>query len=290
MDNTNDRPESRFFNGDEHELSELKKKQTIQRFMRRKRNRKRIARVLYTLLFAMVITVFVIICLNFFFRIDNIELTGTSHYSRDEVISLGEISEGMSIFSVSNRSFSDVAEKLAYIKELDVVRRFPDTIVITAIEDKPRYWTEIYGEYFILSDELRILERAFNEPQSEESSLIELLLPQVDSALVGKKIEFSTDVSQRYVTAYIDALESSPMYERTNAFDLRDRFNLALIASGKYIVKLGNGDELGTKLTAVAGMLGHAAMSDGVPASIDATDPTQCPVIKNPDLVVEFKD
>ena len=290
MDNINDRPESRFFDGDEHELSELKKKQSIQRFMRRKRNRKRIARILSALVFAAVITVFIIICLNFFFRIDNIEITGTSHYSRDEVVALGDISEGMSIFSVSSRNFSGVAEKLAYIKELSVVRRFPDTIIITAIEDEPRYWAEIYGEYFILSKELRILERLFSEPQSQDSSLIELLLPQVDSALVGENIEFSADVSQRYVAAYIDALESSPMYERANAFDLRDRFNLELIANGKYIVRLGNGDELGTKLTAVAGMLGHSAMSDGIPASIDATDPTQCPVIKNPDLVVEFKD
>lgn len=290
MDNTNDRPESRFFDGDEHELSELKKKQSIQRFMRRKRNRKRIARIMYVLLFTAVITVFVILCLNFFFRVKNIELTGASRYSREDIISLTSISEGMSIFSASNRSLSGVNERLAYIKEFRVIRKFPDTVVIEALEDTPRYYAELYGEYFILSDELRILERTFEEPKREDNALIELLLPQIDSALVGRTIEFPTDVSQRYVTAYIDALEASPMYERANAFDLRDRFNLALIASDIYIVKLGNGDELGTKLTAVAGMLEHAAMSDGVPASIDATDPTQCPVIKNPELVVEFDD
>lgn len=290
MDNTNDRPESRFFDGDEHELSELKKKQSIQRFMRRKRNRKRIARIMYVLLFTAVITVFVILCLNFFFRVENIELTGTSRYSREDIISLTSISEGMSIFSASNRSLSGVNERLAYIKEFRVIRKFPDTVVIEALEDTPRYYAELYGEYFILSDELRILERTFEEPKREDNALIELLLPQINSALVGRTIEFPTDVSQRYVTAYIDALEASPMYERANAFDLRDRFNLALIASDIYIVKLGNGDELGTKLTAVAGMLGHAVMSDGIPASIDATNPTQCPVIKNPDLIVEFDD
>lgn len=290
MDNTNDRPESRFFEGDEHELSELKKKQSIQRFMRRMRNRKRLSRILYALLFTAVITVFVILCLNFFFRVKNIELTGTSRYSREDIISLTSISEGMSIFSASNRSLSGVNERLAYIKEFRVIRKFPDTVVIEALEDTPRYYAELYGEYFILSDELRILERTFEEPKREDNALIELLLPQINSALVGRTIEFPTDVSQRYVSAYIDALEASPIYERTNAFDLRDRFNLALIASDIYIVKLGNGDELGTKLTAVAGMLGHAVMSDGIPASIDATNPTQCPVIKNPDLIVEFDD
>lgn len=290
MNNTNDRRDSRFFTGDEKELSELKKKQSFQRFMRRNRTKKRFARFLYTLLFAAIVIIFLIICLNFFFRVEKIEVVGTARYSADEIISLSDISPGVSIFSVSGKDLAGVTEKLAYIKNLRVVRKFPDTVVITVTEDEPWYYTELYGEYFILSDEFRVLERVAQKPDGGEYKLIELLLPQVDTVLVGNEVTFSADVSYKYVSAYVGALESSPMYEYATAFDLRDRFNLALIAKEIYLVNLGNGDEIATKFAAVAGMLKHAALSDGIPARIDATDPSQCPVIKNVDLKVEFAD
>lgn len=290
MNSSQDRRDSRFFTGDERELNELKKKESLQRFAKRARSRKRAARLAYTILFAVIVTVFAVICANVFFRVESVEVVGSARYGADEILSYTDIAEGVSLFSVSDRDLAGIAERLSYIREIRITRKLPNTLVLSVIEDKPRYFAELYGEYFILSDELRVLDRVFGRTALEGMGLIELVLPEVDSVLVGGRTMFSADVSQKYVTAYLDALESSPLYDRVTAFDLRDRFNLAMIASGIYLIDLGNGDELGTKLTAVTGMLEHSVLSDGVPATIDATDPSQCPVIKDPNLVVEFDD
>lgn len=290
MKNTSDRRESRFFTGDEKELNELKKKQSFQRFVKKKQTKRRFSRIFSAAFLIAVVAIFIIVCLNLFFKVSHIETVGTARYVADDILAYTDVEKGMSLFAVSDRDFEGVSQHLAYVEDIKVTRKFPDTVVINVIEAEPVYVSELYGEYFILSDEYRVLDRVFRKEDFAELALIELVLPEIDSAIVGADVEFSALVSKKYVTAYVDALEASPLYSKATAFDLRDRFNLAMIAKGIYLINLGNGDELGTKLTAVAGMLDHSVLSDGVPATIDATDPTQCPVIKNPDLKIEFDD
>ncbi len=290
MSRTNDRRESRFFTGDEQELSQIKSKESLQKFARTKRAKKNLTRASYLLIFGVLVTIFVIICLAVFFRIEEIEIVGSSRYTKEEILGICEIEEGLSLYEVSDEDLKILTERLSYIKDARIVRRLPHTLVINLTEDEPRYLCEFYGEYFVLSDAMRVLDRVFDKNELSEAGLIELMLPEINSVIVGEDVAFATTISHKYVDAYLSALETSPLYERVSAFDLRDRFNLALIASEIYLVNLGNGDELGTKFTAVAGMLSNEVFSDGVPATIDATDPTQCPVIKNPNLVVEFDD
>ncbi|MBQ8552465.1 MAG: FtsQ-type POTRA domain-containing protein [Clostridia bacterium] len=290
MSRSSDRRESRFFAGDEQELAQIKSKESLQKFQKHNRTRRHFSRLTYFVIFGVLTAVFVIICLAVFFRIKEIEIVGSSRYSKERILSITGIEEGLSLYEISNSDLEPLRGRLAYIKQARITRQLPHTLIINITEDEPRYMCELYGEYFILSDELRVLDRVFERSELDGMGLIELVFPEINSALVGYEIEFAAEVSERYVTAYIDALESSPLFSKTTAFDLRDRFNLALIASDIYLIDLGNGDELNTKLTAVAGMLENEVFSDGVPATIDANDPSQCPVIKNPNLVIEFDD
>ena len=290
MSRNNDRRESRFFTGDEQELSQIKSKENLQKFASKKRKRKQLKRLAFFLIFAVIVAIFVIICLAVFFRIEDIEIVGSSRYTKEEILELCEIEEGLSLYEVSDEDLEILTEKLAYIKDARVVRKLPHTLVISVTEDSPSYMCELYGEYFVLSDALRVLDRVYDRAELDGSGLIEILLPEINSVVVGGDVEFAAEVSEKYVKAYLDALESSHMYSRATAFDLRDRFNLALISDGIYLIDFGNGDELGTKLTVVASMLDNAVFADKIPATIDATDPTQCPVIKNPELVIAFDD
>ena len=290
MSRNNDRRESRFFTGDEQELSQIKSKENLQKFARKKRKRKNLKRFAFFMIFAVIVAIFVIICLAVFFRIEEIEVVGSSRDTKEEILELCGIEEGLSLYEVSDEDLEILTQKLAYIKDARVVRKLPHTLLISVTEDSPSYMCELYGEYFVLSDALRVLDRVYDRAELDGSGLIEILLPEIDSVVVGGDVEFAAEVSEKYVTAYLDALESSHMYSRTTAFDLRDRFNLALISDGIYLIDFGNGDELGTKLTAVASMLDNAVFADKIPATIDATDPTQCPVIKNPELVIAFDD
>lgn len=289
MSRTNSERESRYFTGDERELQEIKNKERLQRFQKSIRLRKRISRLLFVGAIAVVAAIFIIICFSVFFRIGEIEVISSPKYTKEQILSLTGIEEGMSLFEVSDSDLDVLYGDLAYVSGARITRKFPDTIIIELFEDEGRYVSELYGEYFVLSEELRVLDRVFDRTQLEDDGLVELVLPEINSAVVGYTVEFEDDISWEYVTAYVDALEASPLIRKATAFDLRDRFELAMIADGRYLIDLGSGDELPTKLTVVAGMLEDSYFADGIPATIDATDPSECHVIKNQSVVVSFE-
>ena len=165
------------------------------------------------------------------------------------------------------------AKKLMQLMSLGI--RFGDEITVEASgEDEAAAWCELYGEYFVLSGELRILDRVSEPSLLEGQGLFELRLPEIDSAIVGRRIEFASESDDEYVTAYLDAVIGSVLYPRITALDLRDKFDLKLICDDLYLVELADGEDLPTKLSATAGVLSQTeAFPEGTPAVIDMADP-----------------
>lgn len=281
--------ESRYFTGDERELQALKNKASMQKIKKRLLRRRRFAKFLFGSGIAAVIAVFVIVCFAVFFRIGNIEVIPGGRYTKEQILALTDIEEGMSIFQVSDRDLNSLYGNLAYVSNAKLVRKLPDTVIIEITEEKGVYMSELYGEFFVLAEDMRVIDRVFDRAELDGEGLIELVFPEINSAVVGYRIEFEEEIAEEYIRAYVDALEASPMMRKATAFDLRDRFSLAMIAEGKYLIDFGSGDELGTKLTVVAGILEDPYFDDGLPATIGAKDPSECHVIKNQNVTVAFE-
>lgn len=289
MSKKNSERDSRYFTGDERELQALKNKASMQKIKKRLQRRKRFAKFLFASGIAALIAIFIMICFAVFFRVENIEVVSSGRYTKEQILSLTDIEEGMSIFRASDRDLKSLYGNLAYVSDARIVRKLPDTIIIEISEEKGVYMSELYGEFFVLSDDMRVIDRVFDRETLSDEGLIELVFPDINSAIVGYGVEFEDDITAEYVAAYLDALEASPMMRKATAFDLRDRFSLAMIADGKYLIDFGSGDELATKLTVVAGILEDPYFDDGLPATIGATDPAECHVIKNQNVTVAFE-
>jgi len=280
--------ESRFFSGNEKELQEIKIRERLQKLHQKRITRRQLAGTARFILFVILAVLFVSLCFALFFRVKHVEVEGSTRYSAEEILAAADIEIGTNLFKADDEDLLPILEKLAYVKEVKLSRKLPDTVVISITEDEAQYVSEIYGQMYLLSSKLRVLEAIDKYSEIGELGLVRLYLPNVDSALIGKQLVFPDEVTDNYVTAYVQALAESPMLKITTAFDLRQRFDLALIAEDRYLVDLGTGTELSTKLTVVAGMLENPVFDDEVPATIDATNPEQCSVIKNSALRVGF--
>lgn len=272
--NADNRRDSRFFTGDRSELQEIQSKESLQRFVRHNKKRRRLSRLSYVLIFLVLGTIFVIVCLSVFFKIEHIEVVGLTRYSTVEIVNSLDIKLGESLYSVNNAAISGLSDKFPFISSARIRRKLPDTLVIEVVEDEAAAWCELYGEYFVLSGELRILDRVSEPSLLEGQGLFELRLPEIDSAIVGRRIEFTNESDDEYVTAYLDAVIGSVLYPRITALDLRDKFDLKLICDDLYLVELADGEDLPTKLSATAGVLSQTeAFPEGTPAVIDMADP-----------------
>ncbi len=275
MDLATERRDDRFFGGDAGELQRIKNKESLQRFERRKRFRESLSRLGRFVVFIAILAAFAAICVNKFFVIRDVKVVGTTRYVGSELLELIGVKEGESLFSVGQGDVKSLPQRLSNIREARLSRELPGTLVITLTEDVPLYYTELYGEFFVLSDELRVLDRVFTDV-GLKGVYMRLELPGVDFAVVGNSLRFEDESDERYVKTYIDVLETSGVWELADAFDLRDRFDLKLICCDyKYLCELADGEDFATKLSTLGQILTHDALADRGNARIDIRDPAQ---------------
>lgn len=284
----NDRADERISDVDPGELHELKSREALRRFKRQNHFRKGFGRLVQVIISILVVASFGAVCFTKVFVIRNVEVVGTDRYTSSDILTLLAACEGDSLYSVRSTEVESLTSRLSLVRSIKVSRKLPDTLIFTITEDEAVYYCELFGEYFLLSSTLRVLDRVFDESSLPEEGLLRLELPTVDRAIVGSQLVFESDSDMKYVSAYLETLSSSSVYERVNAFDLRDKFDLELICDSKYLVQLSNGDDMATKLSTLYQVLSHDAMQDKGKARIDVTDPAEARVISDIVGEVEF--
>ncbi len=266
--------DDRFFGGDRSELQKIKGKETLQRLKRRNELRRRLAKFVGVLLFVGVLAAFACLCIFKLFVIETVKVNGSDRYTGEQLLSALDVNVGDSLFGVGSKQAATLPSKLSYIRSAKVSRELPHTLVVTLVEDEPLYYVSLYGEYFILSDTLRVLDRVFDESVPSERGLVRLELPGVNYAVAGGVLEFEDKEDYTWVIAYLDAMRTSKVDGRVTAFDLRDKFDLSLICDSIYLVEFGDGIDLATKLSTLAQILEQDAIADKGSMRIDITDPT----------------
>ncbi len=273
-----DSSDSRFFDGGAEELQEIRSKESLQRFFRRKKSRRSFLRLFYLVVFIGLSVIFVLMCLSLFFKVAAVEIVGTTRYTSEQIMEYLNIQKGQNLYGIDRKEVSSLVGRLAYVREATLTRELPHTLVITLQEEEPVYYCCLYGEYFSLSDNLQVVEK-LPDAEGAGESLIYLELPPVDTAIIGRTVKFFTESDMKYVAAYLDILQSSVIAERTTAFDLRDRFSLYLICDGKYLVELADGSDLATKFKTLSQILKTDAFKDIRPAKIDMSNPSESSAI-----------
>ncbi|WMM23354.1 FtsQ-type POTRA domain-containing protein [Tissierella sp. MB52-C2] len=106
-------------------LSRVEKKMRRRRFFFR-----------FLLLIILIVSMSVLALNSDFFAINNIKVTGNSKLTKDNIISASSIKLGENIFKISTKLGNENLEKLSYVKDVKIKRKFPREIIINITERK----------------------------------------------------------------------------------------------------------------------------------------------------------
>lgn len=229
------------------------------RMMKRSRRKKLGQLVFYIFAAAAMCLIFAIACSSIFFRISAVNVSGTLRYSAEEIAEGSGAVLGASLYSVSESSVNRLlTHTFPYISSVELTRTLPDEINLRLTEEEPRWFIEICGEYFVLSRELRILERSSDcAALRAREELTELDVYPVKKAIVGETIVFESDSYFKFLQSFLTSLEISELYASGHIVyaDLSNKFNVSLIWAerGETIVPrfrliIGSNERLDVKL------------------------------------------
>lgn len=221
-----------------------------------------------------VVIVATIFVMSVFFRVSDIEVTGNTHYTDEEIIRAIDIEQGDNLFFFDRfAAISRVFAKLPYIEEVSVVRKLPNKVTIEVVESTALAYIKLGDERWTLDHNCKVLGKAAD---GETGQLVEvsgispgtlligeqLTTADGDTAVVEQLAEVLYQIQERGLTSYISLV------------DITDTNDVQLSYAGRYTVKLGNSSgtehKFGMLVSVVAKLgvedVGLIDLSDGTTA------------------------
>lgn len=187
--------------------------------------------------------------------VEDVRIEGNTSYSGDAVLEAAgfKIGDNMPIFKVKNVEGS-LKASLPYLKNCNVSFELPGTVIITLSDESPAFCAEIFGEYYAVSADLRVLERA--DTSGSFKNLIYIELPLVSRAVVGEKIVFADGDDCDHITEFLTLLTQTGLKGRIDKVYFDKKFDIVACVDSEFRVMLGSPSEMKLKLTTAAKMIG----------------------------------
>lgn len=210
----------------------------------RKRRRHRALLLFYFFTFITVITAAIALSLTVLFKIDTIQVSGTSRYSAAEIINISGIQKGENLFLAKTKEAGvKLQQKLPYIRTAKVGRRFPAQIIITVSEEPVSGALKYNNKYAVIGTSGKVLELADKMPENCPS-IQGLKLSKVE---IGKSIAY-TDTTQQTAFQDVTTAIAGSKLEKVTGIDLSAPYKIQIVYDKRITMNLGLASDLNYKL------------------------------------------
>ena len=147
----------------------------------------------------------------------------------------------------ANQAQDNAIYSLAYIKDIKLSRRWPSTVVAKVELENAAFYVSVSDELYVLSDNLKVLERTGNVEKIELSNLILLQPGKIDNCIVGEELGISEDLAG-IISDISRELSENSLLGNVSVIDVRDKFDIKLMYSSVFEIVLGDSKNLGSKI------------------------------------------
>lgn len=110
------------------------------------------------LLLSLLFLIFILAFKTEFFLIKNIKVTGNNKILHKTIVAISNIEKKENIFKISIKDSKKNIKKLPYIKEVEIKRKLPKTIIIDVVERKEAMQIKNISSFIIIDEEGIILD------------------------------------------------------------------------------------------------------------------------------------
>ena len=251
--------------------------------LQRKRSKKKKTAFLQRAIPIVVAIAIVVGFVLYVFRLQHLYFDNLTGYPPEEVFAATGIRKNQLIFLINRDTLRrNLAREFPYIEDIRVELKLPDTVHLVFEEDCALFYTVLYGEYFVISESLRVLER-YDREEDVPSGLRCILLPSVSYAVVGFDLSFFDATFGSFLKSFLDTLESQSFYSKVNSMDLSNRNYLSITYENRLIFDLGSDADIETKFLFVKSIIkelgaaekGTVTLIDNKKAVFSSTSRTQ---------------
>lgn len=206
------------------------------------------------------------------FVVRNIQVTGVTSVSTQDVIVQSGLRQGESIFLIDQGKIRDNinAHKLLYFESIDV--KFPNTVILQVREREACAQIAYLGFMYAIDETGRVLYKSGDLNRETELPVIEGV--SIVSIAVGEELNLVDKTQFACAQKMIDALEEANMLRLVHELNVSDPENLYIMTREDTKVELGTTDSLSIKLAIAQAILRDQADRPLQGAKIDVSSGT----------------
>ena len=230
-----------------------KKKLTKQQQIAIKKKKAILKIVKVLTLIIVIIGVSIYVALSPLFNIKEINVTGNSKLSKEEIISLSELKTDENTFKVSKKNIKNKVKANAYIENVKIRRKLPDKVEIIVVERVATYMIPFANSYIYINNQGYMLE--ITSQKAEMPAIVGISTPE-EELHEGQRLISEDLVKLGEVLQIMESANANELVDLITKIDISNRQDYILtLEKEKKAMHLGDVSNLSTKMAYVKKIL-----------------------------------
>ena len=204
-------------------------------------------------LIIVIIGVSIYVALSPLFNIKEINVTGNSKLSKEEIISLSELKTDENTFKVSKKNIKNKVKANAYIENVKIRRKLPDKVEIIVVERVATYMLPFANSYIYINNQGYMLE--ITSQKAEMPAIVGISTPE-EELHEGQRLISEDLVKLGEVLQIMESANANELVDLITKIDISNRQDYILtLEKEKKAIHLGDVSNLSTKMAYVKKIL-----------------------------------
>ncbi|MBQ8974363.1 MAG: FtsQ-type POTRA domain-containing protein [Oscillospiraceae bacterium] len=207
---------------------------------RKKKMRRKPAISFYAVFAAVLILVIAVLGVSVFFRVNSVEVKGSSFYTQEEVLEVADISTGNIIFfTPTDEAKQRLYDQLPYIYSVDITKTLPDEVTIYINESEAVGYITFSGTDWLIDEHGKVLGKL----EGNKDGYIRVTGITPTDANTGKMLRVEED-QQTTLDALVNiltAIEKAGVTEKVKDLDVSNISNATFTYDSIYSIDFGSG-------------------------------------------------
>lgn len=239
----------------------ITKQKEIKEKKRQKRN-KRVKLFFKLFLFIILIGGAIIFAMTSpIFNIKEIKVTNNTHVPSDTIISLSEIKIDENIFKFYKRDASNNIKGNAYIENVDIERKIPNTVEIKVEERIPKYSVDFMGKFMYINSQGYFLELS---EDNKNLTIIHGITTEEEKVIPGNRLNNEDLTRLEEVMKIMSSANENGLEGKVTSVDISNKNDYTIyLEEKKKKIHIGNTANLSNKMLYVLAIMEQEEGKEG---------------------------
>ncbi len=193
-----------------------------------------------------------VLLLYFVLLVDKVTVEGSALVSAETILNASGIRAGQHMFLIDEAGAKTAILNNPYIDSVEVVRDYPDTVIVRIQERVPcAVISDSAGDSVLIDHKGNVLKIG----AQPDDALVTVYGMGNAGYTLGQSIDTGVDFQAAALVSILQAVESAELNAEIESINMANALSIELTTHGGYLVKLGQPDSLSDKLQNLSAVL-----------------------------------